>query len=113
MLAKNSRLKKNKEFDLVFKEAKTIYGKLLGIKIRKNNLDFNRFGVLLSTKVSKLAVERNLYKRRIKAILKQENSKINLGFDGVIIALPIILGKSHKEIEKEIKQIFERLKFYS
>lgn len=112
MLAKDSRLKKNKEFDLVFKEGKTVYGKLLGLKARKNNLGFNRFGVLLSTKVSKLAVERNKYKRKIKTILRQENPKMNFGYDCVIIVLPVILGKNYQEIKDELQNIFVKLKFY-
>lgn len=112
MLAKNNRLKKNKEFDLVFKEGKTVYGGILGIKIRKNTLEINRFGVLLSTKVSKLAVVRNLYKRRIKDILRQEESKIKTGYDCVVIVLPAIINKNYQEIEAEIKTAFTKLKFY-
>lgn len=112
MLAKNNRLKKNKEFDLVFKEGKSIYGGFLGIKIRQNNLAVNHFGVLLSTKVSKLAVARNLYKRRIKDILKQQNLNTKVGYDCVIVVLPAIVGKNYQEIETEIKTIFSKLKFY-
>ena len=112
MLAKNSRLKKNKEFDLVFKEGKTVYGGILGVKIRDNDLEINRFGVLLSTKVSKLAVVRNLYKRRIKDILKTQNLKIKTGYDCVVIVLPAIINKSYQEIEAEIKTAFNKLKFY-
>lgn len=112
MLAKNNRLKKNKEFDSVFKEGKTVYGNILGIKIRPNNLESNRFGVLLSTKVSKLAVIRNLYKRRIKDILKHQNSQIKVGYDCVVIVLPAIINKNYQEIEVEIKTAFNKLKFY-
>jgi ribonuclease P protein component len=112
MLAKNSRLKKNKEFDLVFKEGKTTYGSILGIKVRENQLGINRFGVLLSTKVSKLAVTRNIYKRRIKDILKNQNLKIKTGYDCVIIVLPAIIGKSYQEIEADINTAFNKLKFY-
>lgn len=112
MLAKNSRLKKNKEFDFVFKEGKTTYGGFLGIKICKNNLEINRFGVLLSTKVSKLATVRNLYKRRIKNILKEQNLNTKIGYDCVVIVLPAIIKKNYQEIEAEIKTAFNKLKFY-
>ncbi len=112
MLAKNNRLKKNKDFDFVFKEGKSVYGSFLGIKIRVNNLEVNRFGVLLSTKVSKLAVTRNLYKRRIKDILRQQETEIKVGYDCVVIVLPTIIGKSYQEIKTEIKTIFSKLKFY-
>jgi ribonuclease P protein component len=113
MLAKENRLKKNKEFDLVFKDGKTAYGGFIGVKIKKNELETNRFGVLLSTKVSKLAVIRNLYKRRIKAIIRQEDKQLRTGYDCVIIVLPLILGKNYLEIEAEIQNVFRRLKFYN
>lgn len=112
MLAKNSRLKKNKDFDLVFKEGKTAYGSVLGVKIKENQLDNNRFGILLSTKVSKLAVVRNLYKRRIKDILRTQNAQAKTGYDCVIIVLPAIVSKTYQEIETDIKTVFSKLKFY-
>lgn len=112
MLAKNSRLKKNKDFDLVFKEGKTSYVDFLGIKIKNNHLNSNRFGILLGTKVSKLAVVRNLYKRQIKSILKEQNKQTKTGYDCVIIVLPKIINKNYQEIEKEIKTAFIKLKFY-
>lgn len=112
MLAKDSRLKKNKEFDLVFKEGKSVYGAFLGIKLRKTDLDTNRFGVLISTKVSKLAVVRNLYKRRIKDILKTQNLQLKTGYNCVVIVLPAIKDKNYQEIEAEIVTAFNKLKFY-
>jgi ribonuclease P protein component len=112
MLEKGLRLTKNKEFDSVFKEGKSSYGHLLGIKVKKNELEYNRYGLLLSTKVSKLATIRNKYKRRIKAILFEENKKIKQGFDMVVIVFPLILNKKNQEVQSEIKNILTKLKFY-
>lgn len=113
MLEKGLRLTKNKEFDSVFKEGKSVYGRLLGIKAKKNNLEYNRYGLLISTKVSKLAVVRNKYKRRIRAIIAQENKNIKQGFDLVIIVFPLILNKKHSEVQSEIKNTLTKLKFYN
>lgn len=113
MLEKGLCLRKNKDFDAVFKEGKSFYGRLLGIKLRKNNLDHNRYGILLSTKVSKLAVVRNKYKRRIRSIIFNENRVIKQGFDVVIIVFPLILNKNYLEISDEIKNILVKLKFYN
>jgi len=112
MLNSGNRLKKNKEFDLVFKEGRAVYGGFIGIKARKNGLEINRFGILLSTKVSKLAVTRNKYKRKIKAIISQENLKMNQGFDCAVIVLPGIIGKKYQDIASELQTIFGKLKFY-
>ncbi len=113
MLANSCRLKKNKEFDLVFKKGQTVYGQFLGVKVIDNHLNTNRFGVLLSTKVSKLAVIRNKYKRKIKTIIREENLKIDGGRDCVIIVLPQILGKKYQDIKTELQIILKKLKFYS
>jgi len=113
MLEKGLRLTKNKEFDSVFKEGKSVYGRLLGAKVKKNNLEFNRYGILLSTKVSKLATVRNKYKRRIKAIAFEENKSIKQGYDFVLIVFPLILNKKYSEIKEEIKNILTKLKFYN
>ena len=113
MLEKSLCLAKNKDFDIVFKEGKSSYGKLLRIKVKKNCLDNNRFGILLSNKVSKSAVIRNKYRRRIRAIIFKENKIIKQGFDFVIIVFPLILNKKYPEIEKEIQNSLLRLKFYN
>lgn len=113
MLEKGLCLRKNKEFDQVFKEGKSYYGQLLGIKVKKSNLEYNRFGILLSTKVSKSAVVRNSYKRRVRAIIAAENKVIKQGFDVVIIVFPLILNKKYAEIESEIKNSLTKLKFYN
>ncbi len=112
MLAKKSRLSRNKDFDLVFKEGTSVYGQFLGVKIKKNEKTFNRFGVLVGTKVSKLAVVRNLYKRRIKSIVFQEEKLLTKGYDCVIVVSKEIKSKSFENIQEEIKKIFTKLKFY-
>lgn len=113
MLAKKSRLDKNKDFDLVFKEGASVYGKFLGIKTRENGKNLNRFGILIGTKVSKLAVIRNLYKRRIRSVIRQEEKGLKLGYDSVVIVFKDIKDKSFLEVKDEIKKIFIKLKFYN
>ena len=112
MLAKKSRLKKNNDFDLVFKKGKSAYGKLLGVKIINNQKASNRFGIILGLKVSKKAVIRNLFKRRIRAIIRGEQGRFKNGYDVVVIVLPAISGAAYQDILSELKIIFERLKFY-
>jgi ribonuclease P protein component len=113
MLEKSLCLTKNKEFDVVFKEGKSSYGQSLGFKVIKNQLNHNRFGILLSNKVSKSAVVRNKHRRRIRSIIFKENQIIKQGFDFVIIVFPLILNKKYSEVEKEIKNSLSKLKFYN
>ncbi|MFA5886876.1 MAG: ribonuclease P protein component [Patescibacteria group bacterium] len=113
MLAKNNRIKFDKDFDQAFKFGQSFYDKLIGVKSVDNNLGVNRFGILVSTKVSKKATVRNLIKRRIRSIIKEELEKMKTGKDLVIIVLPPILDKNFTDIRLSLKSGFSRLKLYN
>jgi len=100
MLPKKNRLTKDKEFNNVFKNGRSSYTKILGFKAIKNNLNLNRFGIIVSKKVSKKAVERNKIKRQIRAIIKSKN--LHQGYDIIVLALPKIINSDYKKIEQSI-----------
>jgi len=112
MLKKSNRIGRNKDFDRAFKFGQSFYDKILGIKVTENDLSVSRLGILVSTKVSKKAVARNLIKRRIRAIVKNEWSNLKDGKDLVIITLPSILDKSFEEIQKTVQKAFKKLNLY-
>ncbi len=110
MLNKRNRLTKQKDFDHVFQKGLSGFDKNLGAKIVKNNFQENRFGVIVSSKVSKKAVERNKTKRRIREIIKNHLDKIAPGFDIVIVVLPESQKKSFKELENSFLKNLKKLK---
>jgi len=110
MLKKENRLTKNNDFDNVWKNGKSSFDKVLGIKIVENKLKLNRFGILVGLKISKKAVDRNTIKRRIRALLRKNFLGLKTGFDITIATLPPILLKNSKEIEASLKNNFSRLK---
>ena len=112
MLKKENRIRKDKEFDRVFKAGLSFYGKDLGFKLAKNTLGLSRFGILINTKVSKKAVVRNKIRRQIRAIIEKKLPDIDKGGDLVIIVFPLILDKNFQEIEKIILSGLSRLKIY-
>lgn len=112
MFKKENRLTKKKEFDNVFQNGRSCYSKTLGVRIVDNKLSDSRFGIMVSTKVSKKAIERNLIKRQIREIIKNELENLKTDKDCVIITLPLILGKKYQEIEKDLKYCFKRLSLY-
>lgn len=112
MLSKSLRLNKNKEFDQVFKAGHSFFGIFLGIKIIKNKKKVNNFGVLVGLKISKLAVKRNLIKRRIKSVLEDENKKLKQGYDIVVITRPEIINQNYQDIKEEISRGLNKLKLY-
>lgn len=112
MFKKLNRLNQKKDFDLIFKKGFSSYGENIGIKLIKNDLKINRFGVIVGLKISKKAVERNKIKKQIKSFLEKEDLLLKKGYDFVFIALPPIKNKSYKEICLEIVNNLKKLSVY-
>jgi ribonuclease P protein component len=88
MLPLKNRLKKEKDFENVFKNGRGFNEDLLRIKITPNSLTNSRFGFIVSKKYSKKATERNNIKRKLREIIKKDLVGINEGFDIVLFAMP-------------------------
>ncbi|MBI4812545.1 ribonuclease P protein component [Candidatus Falkowbacteria bacterium] len=112
MLPKINRLTKDKEFNNVFKRGKSSFDKIIGAKTVENGLKVNRFGVLVSAKISKKATERNKVKRQIRDITREELDKMKIGFDAVIITLPEIKNRTYQEIKFSLTRHFKKLNLY-
>ena len=112
MLKSQYRLTKKKDFDQVFKSGRSAYNQMLGLKYVDSEFKNSRFGIIISNRVSKKAVERNKLKRQIREIIRLQIDKIKPGKDCVLIALSPILGKSYEEIERSIKGLCQRLRLY-
>jgi len=110
MLAKINRLTKDKDFNNAFKKGRSSYDDMTGIKTAANGLANNRFGILVSTKISKKAAIRNKIKCRVREAIKKYINKLRLGNDLVIICLPGILKKEYKEIEQSLSYHFKKLR---
>lgn len=78
-------LNNNKIFLLLYKKGKPIISKWLVIYIRKNNLPYNRLGITAGKKVGN-AVRRNRAKRVIRQVYRENEIKMPLGIDIVIVA---------------------------
>ncbi|KKR91917.1 MAG: Ribonuclease P protein component [Parcubacteria group bacterium GW2011_GWC2_42_12] len=112
MLVKSHRLVKQKDFEKVFKQGRPYYTKFLGAMILANQLDFNRFGIVISSKVSKKATERNKLKRRIKQAIRGLDKKLKSGLDLAIMARPCFINQEYKIVAGELERIFTKLKIF-
>jgi len=102
MLIKEKRIKKRKEFEVIFKDSKSLRDNLFILKVAKNNLQISRFGFIVSQKVSKKAVVRNKVRRRLVATIKATEKNIKEGNDIVFIALSGIEKKEFSEIKRAV-----------
>ena len=97
-----NRLSLKKDFDRVFKQGKSCFDGIMGLRFLKNGLPHNRYGVIVSLKVSKQATSRNRVKRRLRELLRKNVNQTINGYDLVVIALPPILNKKYQEIEQSL-----------
>ena len=102
MLPKLNRIKKKKDFEVIFKNSKSFKSNLFIFKMMKNDLGYNRVGLVVSQKVSKRATTRNKVRRRLAEVMKAEIENIKNGTDLIIIALAGIEKKEFSEIKEAI-----------
>ena len=108
MLPKENRLKKEKEFEAVFKGGRTLKGKSVFLRYLINGTDKTRIGFVVSKKISKLAVERNKVKRRMREIIRLKKKDIKEGLSIVIISLPSIKGTTYQEMEEDLENLLSK-----
>jgi ribonuclease P protein component len=65
-----------------------------------------KFGIIVSKKISKKAVERNQIKRRLFEAVRLNMGIFPEGFRGIFLVKKNILGKKEGEIEECLKKMF-------
>ncbi len=109
MLPKANRLKKKKDFEAVSKQGSSFKNSFLILKVAGNTLIENRFGFVISQKVSKKAVIRNKLRRRLASIIKKMHV-LEGGKDFVFIGLAGLEKKDFVELENIVKILFTKIK---
>ena len=115
MLPVKNRLTKDKDFNYIFKNGKPSYNKITGFKVVKNQLQLNRFGIIIGKKINNKAIKRNTIKRQIRAIIQSKDlcqPNISQGYDCLIITLPKIDTANYAEIKQSIENHLIKLKIY-
>lgn len=94
-------LKKNAEFQNVYKSGRSFANKYLVMYVKKNDLGINRIGISVSKKVGN-SVVRHRITRLIRESYRLNEEKFLAGYDLVVIARATAKGKSYQEIESAI-----------
>lgn len=104
MLAKKFKLPIQK---INFKNSEIVRDDYFLIKIISNNLNFSRFGVVVSSKVFKKAILRNKIKRIIFNSIIINNFHLSPGNDILIIVSLKAVSLTKEKIQERIRNIFE------
>ena len=109
MLAKINRLRKETDFEKLFKKGKSFKNGFLILKIAENNLEESRFAFIVSQKVSKKATLRNKIKRRLRDIVRQNITEIKKGKDIALITLPGIEKQDFLETKEKLNSLLKKI----
>ncbi|MCM1186936.1 MAG: ribonuclease P protein component [Lachnoclostridium sp.] len=94
-------LKKNHEFQFVYKNGKSYANKYMIMYVKENSTDKNRIGISVSKKVGN-SVVRHRVKRLIRESYRLHEDIFNSGLDIVIIARQSAASAVYKEIESAL-----------
>ena len=94
-------LKKNRDFQAVYRAGKSFGNKYLVMYLLKNDLGKNRVGISVSKKVGNSIVRHHLT-RLIRESYRLQEEKFQCGYDLVIIARNAAKDRSYREIESAL-----------
>ncbi len=113
-LPKKYRLTLKKEFEKVYNSGKTVKNSFLFIKFFKDqSLENSKFGIVVSTKVSKKATARNRIRRQISEAIRANLDRIINNVNVVIVTNSKIVDKEFTEIELVVSKLFKKAKILS
>lgn len=105
-----NRLKKNKEFQIVFKNGKSYANRQFVLYfLKKDNQDKYRVGLSVSKKIGN-AVTRNQVKRYVKQVFIELNDELLQNMDYVIIARKPTSEMDFHEVKKSLEHLFFKAK---
>lgn len=110
MLTRTQRIVKEKDFNSVLRKGGFVATPFFLLKYIRNKKTYNRYGFVVSKKVSKKATERNKAKRRLRAIVQKTPYDAAQGSDVVFVVKKTIVGAPFCKIEEaalaSLKKIF-------
>lgn len=120
MLLQEHRLKKMKDFEILFKEGKFVSGNIIGAKMWK--IDPTKYpkrgyvetdlkiGFVASVKHEKKAVGRNRVKRQMREAVRLllKDNKIKKGYFIAFLSTPKLFGAEYTDIARDIESILKK-----
>ena len=94
-------LKKNKDFQVVYRNGKSYANKYLVMYILKNDMDQNRIGISVSKKVGN-SVVRHRMTRLIRESYRLQESTFQRGLDIVVVCRASAKDKNYKDMESAL-----------
>ena len=105
------KLKKNEQFQEIYNKGNKFFGYYSLVYIRKNNLKYNRLGVVASKKTGN-AICRTRLKRLLREFFRLNENELKNGYDYIFIAKRTAGQKfktlKYVDIEKDCRKILKK-----
>jgi ribonuclease P protein component len=113
MLSAQYRLRKQKDFDIVYSKGRIVFGPLFNVRFLNIGSAPSKFAFVVSKKTEKTAVGRNRIKRRLREVVQRYITTIKPGFDIVINIKRSALSASYEELEKSFLESLKKSRLLS
>lgn len=91
-------IKKNREFQKIYRGGTSYANKLLVMYVEKNDLGVNRIGISVSKKVGN-SIVRHHVTRLLREIFRLNNDKLENGLNIIVAARPAARESDYKHLE--------------
>ncbi|MGG3891130.1 ribonuclease P protein component [Metabacillus fastidiosus] len=108
---KKNRIKKNEDFQKIFKQGKSMANRQFVIYFLEREESELRIGLSVSKKIGN-AVTRNRVKRLIRQVFLEEKERIVNNKDFIIIARKPAAEMSYDEVKSSLNHLFKKMKLY-
>ena len=107
MLARTYRLRKNSDFQRLYKSGKRFASANLAFYFAPSNMEYSQVAFVVSKKVAKSAVIRNTLRRRVSAILEQNFASIKTPVKAIILIRKDFSTIKPNELQKEVEGLIK------
>lgn len=109
MLAKPHRLVQARHFEKLSHQGRSVFGPFVTMRVRQTGENRSKIAFITSTKVFKLAVDRNRVKRRLRAILRELLPNVPKNVHVLFVVKPEALKAEHAPLKAEIERLLGKI----
>lgn len=108
MLPRVHRLRRMRDFALLSQRGRVVYGRFFTLRVRQSK-EPTKVGFVVTTKMFKRANKRNRIKRRLREVLRLNQTSWPQNMDLLFIAKPEALTAPFQELTTSVLHAFEKI----
>ena len=108
-MKKKEIIKSQQDFNLIINKGNKLNSKYFVIYFNKNSLNHSRYGISVGKKLGN-AVFRNKYKRKMRAIIDNNNEIKKNNKDFIILLRKSGSNKNYQELRKDFDNLINKIK---